>query len=133
MCDDCTGSDCTWGVIFSGPRLFLSCPMDIAGSQVWFTDLWNYSVVPYIIEAVRDGLQVGLGPDPTEPAVVPFVCQMYGGEGRCLIFNTSGSIMVFTWGWGGGGGGGTKFIRAQGKGLIHCSGHASSFVFQEDC
>lgn len=42
----------------SGPRLFLSCPMDIAGSQVWFTDLWNYSVVPYIIEAVRDGLQV---------------------------------------------------------------------------
>nr|KAG5708843.1 hypothetical protein BaRGS_009252 [Batillaria attramentaria] len=41
-----------------GPRLFLSCPMDIAGSQVWFTDLWNYSVVPYIIEAVRDGLQV---------------------------------------------------------------------------
>ncbi|PVD29165.1 hypothetical protein C0Q70_11762 [Pomacea canaliculata] len=41
-----------------GPRLFLSCPMDIAGSQVWFTDLWNYSVVPYILEAVRDGLQV---------------------------------------------------------------------------
>lgn len=44
--------------VCAGPRLFLSCPMDIAGSQVWFTDLWNYSVVPYIIEAVRDGLQV---------------------------------------------------------------------------
>ncbi|XP_066902142.1 protein sickie isoform X3 [Halyomorpha halys] len=41
-----------------GPRLFLSCPMDIAGSQVWFTDLWNYSVVPYLLEAVREGIQV---------------------------------------------------------------------------
>ncbi|XP_071112877.1 neuron navigator 2-like isoform X12 [Haliotis cracherodii] len=41
-----------------GPRLFLSCPMDISGSQVWFTDLWNYSLVPYMLEAVREGLQV---------------------------------------------------------------------------
>ncbi|KAK3763274.1 hypothetical protein RRG08_021097 [Elysia crispata] len=37
-----------------GPRLFMSCPMDIAGSQVWFTDLWNYTLV----ETVREGLQV---------------------------------------------------------------------------
>ena len=41
-----------------GPRLFLSCPIDLAGSQVWFTDLWNYSIVPYLLEAVREGLQV---------------------------------------------------------------------------
>ncbi|XP_064627307.1 neuron navigator 3-like isoform X13 [Lineus longissimus] len=41
-----------------GPRLFLSCPMDMSGSQVWFTDLWNYSIVPYMLEAVREGLQV---------------------------------------------------------------------------
>ena len=41
-----------------GPRLFLSCPMDTAGSQVWFTDLWNYSIVPYLLEAVREGLQL---------------------------------------------------------------------------
>ncbi|KAL3256543.1 hypothetical protein MRX96_046602 [Rhipicephalus microplus] len=41
-----------------GPRLFLACPMDVAGSQVWFTDLWNYSVVPYLLEAVREGLQL---------------------------------------------------------------------------
>ncbi|XP_024869698.1 uncharacterized protein LOC112453287 [Temnothorax curvispinosus] len=39
-----------------GPRLFLSCPMEVAGSQVWFTDLWNYSVIPYLVEAVREGL-----------------------------------------------------------------------------
>ncbi|XP_037395912.1 neuron navigator 3 isoform X3 [Pygocentrus nattereri] len=41
-----------------GPRLFLSCPMDVDGSRVWFTDLWNYSLVPYLQEAVREGLQL---------------------------------------------------------------------------
>ncbi|XP_078000312.1 neuron navigator 2-like isoform X2 [Glandiceps talaboti] len=41
-----------------GPRLFLSCPIDLAGSQVWFTDLWNYSIVPYLLEAIREGLQM---------------------------------------------------------------------------
>lgn len=41
-----------------GPRLFLCCPMDISGSQVWFTDLWNYSIVPYLLDAVKEGLQV---------------------------------------------------------------------------
>ena len=43
-----------------GPRLFLACPMDVSGSQVWFTDLWNYSIVPYLLEAVREGLQVNI-------------------------------------------------------------------------
>lgn len=42
----------------TGPRLFLSCPMDVEGSRVWFTDLWNYSIIPYMLEAVREGLQV---------------------------------------------------------------------------
>ncbi|XP_076324022.1 neuron navigator 3-like isoform X3 [Tachypleus tridentatus] len=41
-----------------GPRLFLSCPINVASSQVWFTDLWNYSIVPYLLEAVREGLQL---------------------------------------------------------------------------
>lgn len=50
-------------VVTSGPRLFLSCPMDVEGSRVWFTDLWNYSLVPYLLEAVREGLQVS--PDHT--------------------------------------------------------------------
>ncbi|XP_046739930.1 protein sickie isoform X1 [Diprion similis] len=39
-----------------GPRLFLSCPMEVAGSQVWFTGVWNYSVLPYLVDAVREGL-----------------------------------------------------------------------------
>ncbi|KAM7405749.1 hypothetical protein PAMP_000176 [Pampus punctatissimus] len=41
-----------------GPRLFLSCPMDVEGSRVWFTDLWNYSIIPYMLEAIREGLQL---------------------------------------------------------------------------
>uniref|UniRef100_A0AAY5EKV6 Neuron navigator 3 n=1 Tax=Electrophorus electricus TaxID=8005 RepID=A0AAY5EKV6_ELEEL len=41
-----------------GPRLFLSCPMDVDASRVWFTDLWNFSLVPYLLEAVREGLQL---------------------------------------------------------------------------
>ncbi|KAG1938164.1 neuron navigator [Pimephales promelas] len=41
-----------------GPRLFLSCPMDVEGSRVWFTDLWNYSIIPYMLEAVKEGLQM---------------------------------------------------------------------------
>ncbi|KAI1238970.1 Neuron navigator 3, partial [Lamprotornis superbus] len=43
-----------------GPRLFLPCPMDVDGSRVWFTDLWNYSLVPYLLEAVREGLQMNM-------------------------------------------------------------------------
>ncbi|XP_062853239.1 neuron navigator 3 isoform X1 [Trichomycterus rosablanca] len=41
-----------------GPRLFLSCPMEVEGSLIWFTDLWNFSLVPYLLEAVREGLQL---------------------------------------------------------------------------
>ncbi|KAF2369172.1 ATPase AAA-type core [Trinorchestia longiramus] len=41
-----------------GPRLFLSCPGSVEDSQVWFTDLWNYSLIPYLQEAVREGLQL---------------------------------------------------------------------------
>ncbi|PIO23824.1 hypothetical protein AB205_0097770 [Aquarana catesbeiana] len=32
--------------------------MDVDGSRVWFTDLWNYSIIPYLLEAVREGLQL---------------------------------------------------------------------------
>jgi neuron navigator 2 len=40
-----------------GPRSFLPCPMDVSAGQVWFTDLWNYSIVPYLLEAIREGIQ----------------------------------------------------------------------------
>ncbi|KAM7351136.1 sickie isoform 4-T4 [Cochliomyia hominivorax] len=41
-----------------GPRLFLACPLDLKESQVWFTDIWNYHLSPYLIEAVREGVQL---------------------------------------------------------------------------
>lgn len=41
-----------------GPRLFLTCPVDLLSAQVWFTDLWNYTIVPYLVEAAREGLQL---------------------------------------------------------------------------
>jgi len=66
-----------------GPRLFLSCPSDPDGSQVWFTDLWNYSVVPYLLEAVREGLQLygrrAPWEDPTH-----FICQTYPWTGETV-------------------------------------------------
>jgi len=49
---------CVPGLFCAGPRLFLSAPMDISGCRLWFMDLWNYSIVPYMLEAVREGLQV---------------------------------------------------------------------------
>lgn len=63
-----------------GPRLFLSCPSNVTGSQVWFTDLWNYSVVPYLLEAVREGLQLyGRRAAWEDPA--HFICQTYPWTG----------------------------------------------------
>jgi neuron navigator 2 len=41
-----------------GPRLFLNCPLDVDSSRTWFIDLWNYSIVPYAINAVKEGLRV---------------------------------------------------------------------------
>lgn len=32
--------------------------MNVVGSQLWFTDLWNYSIIPYMIDALRDTSQV---------------------------------------------------------------------------
>ena len=41
-----------------GPRRFTDCPMKVRESQQWFTLLWNHSLVPYILEAVKKELQV---------------------------------------------------------------------------
>ena len=33
----------------------MSCPMEYQTANQWFTDLWNYSIIPYLIEVFRDG------------------------------------------------------------------------------
>jgi len=40
------------------PGLFLSCPMEPAESRLWFINLWNLSIVPHILDSVREGLQM---------------------------------------------------------------------------
>jgi len=42
----------------AGPRLFLTCPMNVNMARLWFADLWNYSIIPYLVEALRDVRQV---------------------------------------------------------------------------
>lgn len=41
-----------------GPRVFLSCPLDLAESQVWFTEIWNFHLAPYLVDAVKEGVQL---------------------------------------------------------------------------
>lgn len=41
-----------------GPRLFLQCPLNLKDSQAWFTDVWNYHLAPYLVDAVREGVQL---------------------------------------------------------------------------
>ncbi|XP_078719837.1 neuron navigator 2-like isoform X4 [Lampetra fluviatilis] len=72
------------GGVSVGPHLFLSCPMDVSESRVWFVDLWNRSLLPFLCEAVRTGLQMygkrGAWEDPTQ-----WVLDMYpwaAGPGR---------------------------------------------------
>jgi neuron navigator 2 len=41
-----------------GPNLFLECPLDINESQKWFVDLWNGNLAPYMIDAIKEGIQL---------------------------------------------------------------------------
>ncbi|XP_032794996.2 neuron navigator 2 isoform X2 [Daphnia magna] len=41
-----------------GPRWFLQVPADATCSQIWFTDLWNYTLAPYLLHAAKEGLQL---------------------------------------------------------------------------
>ena len=40
------------------PGLFLSCPLEAGPARLWFVNLWNLSIVPHILDSVRDGLQM---------------------------------------------------------------------------
>lgn len=38
--------------------MFVGCPLESGSAQAWFTDVWNYSVIPYLQDMVREGLQL---------------------------------------------------------------------------
>ncbi|ESN91030.1 hypothetical protein HELRODRAFT_116410 [Helobdella robusta] len=40
-----------------GPHLFLACPMDFVQAEAWFLKLWNFKLLSYMTQTVRDGLQ----------------------------------------------------------------------------
>src|SRR5271166_1428596 len=58
------------------PRVFLSCPFNMDASRQWFVDLWNQNIHPYLVQATREGAQMGRGrgslEDPTD-----FVCDSW--------------------------------------------------------
>lgn len=60
-----------------GPRLFLSCPLDLTDAQVWFTDVWNYHLAPYLVEAVKEGVQLYGRRDGAWADPVTFVRETY--------------------------------------------------------
>lgn len=39
---------------FTGPGIFLPCPMDVDKARTWFVDLWNYSIGPYLLQLIKD-------------------------------------------------------------------------------
>jgi hypothetical protein len=41
-----------------GPKIFTTFPMDFRAAQNWFIELWNNHLVPFIIETVKEGIQV---------------------------------------------------------------------------
>jgi len=47
-------------IVDAGPRLCFSCPIDCKQFPTWFADLWNYSIVPYMLQAIREGVQVNV-------------------------------------------------------------------------
>ncbi|CAG9856593.1 unnamed protein product [Phyllotreta striolata] len=68
------------GDVAIGPRLFLSCPLELDAARAWFADVWNYSLAPYLREAAREGLQLyGRRAPWTDPA--QFVLDTYPWPG----------------------------------------------------
>lgn len=41
-----------------GPNLFLECPLDVNESQKWFLDLWNENLALYMVDAIKEGIQL---------------------------------------------------------------------------
>ena len=38
--------------------MFYTCPTDILSAEEWFVDLWNYSITPYFLLTVKQGLKI---------------------------------------------------------------------------
>jgi len=41
-----------------GPKIFAAVPFDYKKSMSWFIELWNNHIVPFMIETIKEGVQV---------------------------------------------------------------------------
>ncbi|XP_048578481.1 uncharacterized protein LOC5511393 isoform X2 [Nematostella vectensis] len=41
-----------------GPSLFYSCPMDFHSAEGWFGNVWNYQVIPYLHQTIRNSSKI---------------------------------------------------------------------------
>ena len=41
-----------------GPKLLITCPLDFKQAQSWFVDMWNNTLVPTMIDIIKEGIQV---------------------------------------------------------------------------
>ena len=37
---------------------WLACPTDPSSARTWFLSMWNLTIAPHILDAVREGLQL---------------------------------------------------------------------------
>ena len=44
--------------MLTGPTMFYTCPCDISSAEEWFVDLWNYSITPYFLHAIKCGIKL---------------------------------------------------------------------------
>lgn len=44
----------------TGPRVFLNCPLNSPLNQIemWFINLWNHFIIPYLTATTLDGIKV---------------------------------------------------------------------------
>lgn len=38
--------------------MFYTCPCDMNSAEEWFVDLWNYSITPYFLHAIKCGIKL---------------------------------------------------------------------------
>lgn len=41
-----------------GPNSFLHCPLNEDDSQKWFVELWNHQLALYLVDAIKEGVQL---------------------------------------------------------------------------
>ncbi|XP_031565907.1 uncharacterized protein LOC116301045 isoform X2 [Actinia tenebrosa] len=49
-----------------GPSVFYSCPMDMCAAEGWFANVWNYTIIPYLHQNLRNSSKIYERNEPWE-------------------------------------------------------------------